>query len=128
MKHLHQTYTIKAPIAEVWQAFVNPEIINQWSGGPAKMDAEDGTEFSLWGGDIFGKKTKVVENELLEQDWFGDKSWQEPSKLSFKFSEQDGSTVVELDQTNVPDAEAQDIDQGWKDYYLGAIKELLEQS
>jgi len=125
MKHLNQTYVIKAPVAAVWRALVDPEVIEQWGGGPAEMDAKEGTEFSLWGGDIHGVNTRVVENELLAQDWTeGD--WPEPSKLEFRLSEQDGATTVELDQANVPDDDAADIDQGWHDYYLGAIKELLE--
>jgi len=38
MKIIKQKYTIKAPVARVWQAFVDPKIIDSWGGGPAKMD------------------------------------------------------------------------------------------
>jgi activator of HSP90 ATPase len=126
MKHIEQTYSIKAPLAEVWRAFVDPEVIEQWGGGPAKMSAKEGTEFSLWGGDIHGTNTKVESPRLLEQDWYSGADWPEPSKLRFEFSKIGDVTTIKLTQSNVPDAEADDIAQGWKDYYLGAIKELLE--
>jgi len=90
------------------------------------MSTKEGSEFSLWGGDIYGTNTKVVENKLLEQDWFSGHKWQRPSKVSFGLSQKDGVTEIKLVQTDIPDDEADDIDQGWKDYYLGPLKELLE--
>ena len=126
MKKIEQVYKIKAPIEKVWQALVDPKLINEWGGGPAKMSTKEGSEFSLWGGDIYGTNTKVVENKLLEQDWFSGHKWQRPSKVSFGLSQKDGVTEIKLVQTDIPDDEADDIDQGWKDYYLGPLKELLE--
>lgn len=126
MKQIEQTYIVKAPINKVWQALVDPKVIDKWGGGPAKMSANEGSEFSLWGGDIYGTNTKVVANKLLEQDWFGGK-WDQSSKVSFRLSVNGDQTQVKLVQINVPDENAKDIAQGWKDYYLGPLKELLEQ-
>jgi uncharacterized protein YndB with AHSA1/START domain len=126
MKHFEQTYTIEAPIEKVWQALVKPEIINQWSGGPAEMKAEEGSKFSFWGGDIFGTNTKVVAGKLLEQDWYSDKEWKSPSKVTFSLKSDGDKTIVHLTHANIPDEEARDIEAGWKDYYLGPIKKLLE--
>ena len=126
MKQVEQTYVIEAPLDKVWQAFVEPEIIVRWGGGPAKMSAEASSDFSLWGGDIFGTNTKVVEHELLEQDWYSGDQWPQPSKVTFSFKSDGDKTIVRLKHTNIPDDEAKDIEQGWQDYYLGPIKELLE--
>ena len=125
MKTIEQTYEIKAPLEEVWRAFVDSKIIEKWGGGPAKMSDKENNPFSLWGGDIWGTNTKVVKHKLLEQHWTSGK-WEKPSKVQFSFSEYDGKTTVKLLNTDVPDKSAKDIDQGWKDYYLGPIKELLE--
>lgn len=125
MKSIKQTYLINAPISKVWQAFIDPKIIEQWGGGPAKMDDKEGSEFSLWGGDIYGTNTRVVKEKLLEQDWYGGK-WDAPSKLSFGFTSKGDKTEVRMVHKDVPGNEAKDIDQGWKDYYLGPLKELLE--
>jgi len=52
MKSIKQTYRIQAPVSMVWQALVDPEVIERWGGGPVKMDDQVGTRFELWGGDI----------------------------------------------------------------------------
>lgn len=125
MKSLKQEYQIRAPIAKAWEALVNPKIIDEWGGGPAKMSGEEGFEFSLWGGDIHGKNTKVIKEKLLAQDWMSG-NWNKYSKLEFKLTEKDGVTTVVLTQKGIPDAEFDDIADGWKTYYLGEIKKLLE--
>lgn len=127
VKSLKQTYTIKSPISKVWQALTDPKIIDAWGGGPAKMQAKIGFKFSLWGGDITGTNTKVVPEKLLVQDWMSGK-WDEFSKLEFRLSEKSGITTVILTQSNIPDSELADISEGWKVYYLGKIKKLLENS
>ncbi len=126
MKTIKQTYIMTAPLDLVWHAFVEPEIIDQWGGGPAKMTAQVGNQFSLWGGDIHGVNTKVVDKQLLEQDWYSGHNWKQPSKVSFRFSTDHDKTLVELVHSGVPDEESKDIEQGWEDYYLGPIQELLE--
>jgi len=89
------------------------------------MNETNGFEFSLWGGDIHGKNTKVVRFKELEQDWYGGK-WDAPSKLKFELTEKEGITTVKLTQTDIPEGEFDDIADGWKTYYLGEIKRLLE--
>lgn len=125
MKAIKQKYLINSPVKTVWQALVDPVIIDKWGGGPSKMDDKAGTKFSLWGGDIYGKNIKVIEYKTLVQDWFeGD--WKEPSKVTFTLKEKNGKTELELLHENVPDNEAKDVDEGWELYYLGPLKKLLE--
>ncbi len=125
MKTIKQVYKIKAPVNKVWEALTDPKIISRWGGGPARMDGKIGTEFSLWGGDIHGKNIKVIKNKELVQEWFGGE-WDAPSKLTFTLTQKEGLTELDLFQENVPDGEAADIADGWKTYYLGPLKELLE--
>lgn len=125
MKTIKQTYLINSPVEKVWQALIDPKIIEDWGGGPAKMSAEVGFEFSLWGGDIHGKNIEVIPNTKLVQDWMAGK-WKEYSKVTFNLSEEDGKTKVELIHENIPDKEAKEIEDGWKRYYLGPLKKLLE--
>src|SRR3989344_5512274 len=125
MKSFKQTYVIKAPLEKVWQAFFDPRIIEAWGAGPAIMSEREDAGFSLWGGDIHGKNTRIVKEKELVQTWYGG-PWSEPSKVTFSFSSDGNSTTVELFHENLPDSEASNFEKGWKDYYLGAIKELLE--
>ena len=127
MKSVKQTYLINASLEKVWQALVNPKIIDEWGGGEAKMSEEKGFEFSLWGGDIHGKNIEVVKNKKLVQDWMSGE-WEEYSKVTFNLSEDNGKTKLDLIHENIPDNEAKEIEDGWRRYYLGPLKELLEHS
>ena len=118
-------YKISAPIGEVWKALIQPEIIAEWGGRPIKMDAKVGTEFKLWDGDIHGKNIEVIKEKKLVQEWFSGE-WPKPSIVTFILQIQDHETILELEHINVPDEEVDDIDQGWNDYYIGPMKELLE--
>ena len=125
MKTIKQTYRIEAPIEGVWEALVNPSEIDAWGGGPAVMDDKVGTEFSLWNGDIHGKNIEVKQYELLKQEWVsGD--WPEPSIVTFLLTPNGNGTKVDLVHENIPDKETKEIEEGWKKYYLGEVKNLLE--
>ena len=125
MKTIKQEYKICSKIDRVWEALTNPKEIEAWGAVSAKMDDKVGTKFKLWGGDIHGTNTKVVKNKVLEQDWYGG-DWPQPSKVTFTLSEEDKKIKVVLIHENVPDEEAKNIDEGWKDYYLGPLKDYLE--
>lgn len=125
MNTIKQEYLINAPVGKVWEALVNPKEIEKWGAGPAKMDDKEGFAFSLWGGDIYGTNTKVLPNQILEQDWYEGK-WLEPSKVRFTLSKVGDKTKIELLHENVPDNQAEDIEDGWKRYYLGPMKDYLE--
>jgi activator of HSP90 ATPase len=126
MPQITQTYEIKAPINSVWDALVNPRTIEAWGGGPdVVMDAQAGGKFSLWGGDIFGTNTLIEAPGRIEQDWFGGE-WSKPSKVIFELSHKGLITTVVLTHNEIPEGEVDDFAQGWKDYYMGPLKELLE--
>ena len=124
-KLLSLEYHITSPLSEVWKALTDPKVIDKWGGGPAKMNDKEGTKFSLWGGDIHGKNTKVIPEKLLAQDWMSGK-WDEYSLLEFKLTHKDGCTTVRLTQIGIPDDEFEDIKEGWDKFYMGEIKKLLE--
>ena len=125
MKTIKQSYKIKSPIEKVWQALVNPKLIEEWSGSPAKMDGEVGTNFELWGGDVHGTNIEATENKKLVQDWFGG-DWPEASRVTFTLTKENDGTRLDLLNENIPDEEAESIADGWNRYYLGEIKKYLE--
>lgn len=126
MKTIKQTYHINSPLEEVWKALTDPKYIEEWGGGPTKMNDKVGTKFEFWGGDIHGTNTEVITNQKLVQDWYGG-NWPQPSKVTFILKElTDGETRIDLIHENLPDNEADDFADGWKRYYLGEIKKFLE--
>lgn len=125
MKLIHQSYLIHAPLEEVWQALVNPTYIEGWGGGPAKMDGKVGTKFTLWGGDIHGKNTEVIPHKKLVQEWYGG-NWDKPSTATFELQQEGDNVRIDFTHLNVPEGDFKNIEQGWKDYYLGPLKDFLE--
>ena len=126
MKTIRQTYHINAAIKEVWKGLTDQKYIEGWGGGPVKMSEKVGAKFEFWGGDIHGTNTEVAKNQKLVQDWYGG-NWSKSSKVTFILKElTDGETRVDLIHENLPDDEADSFDDGWKQYFLGPMKEFLE--
>ena len=117
---------IEAEPEEIFLALTNPFTIELWSDSPAKMDANEGTEFELWEGDICGKNLKVVPNKELVQEWYFDEL-PEPSIVTIKLHPKGTGTSIELKHTNVPEDAYENIKEGWEEYYIGAIKRFFEE-
>lgn len=125
MRTIQQKYVINAPLDKVWQALVDPNIIEDWGGGPAKMGDEENFRFELWDGDIYGKNISVIPQKQLVQEWMA-KEWEQPSKVTFTLSNNSNKTTVELLHEDIPDVEAPEIEDGWKSSYMGPLKEYVE--
>ena len=116
---------ILADPEEVFTALTNPFQIELWSGYPADMKAEAGYVFSLWEGDITGVNLEVVPNRLLVQEWFfGER--EESSIVRIALKKEKTNTVVSLQHTHIPEEVYDEITEGWREYYLGSIKSMLE--
>lgn len=127
MKEYKYSLTIKEALPEeVFNALTNPFAIELWSGYPAVLVLEKNAEFSLWEGDITGKILEFEQNKKLVQEWFfGDAS--HPSIVTIELFLQKKETYVVLNHTNIPDEDYENITEGWRDYYLGAIKKFFEE-
>jgi len=90
------------------------------------MDDQIGTEFSLWGGSIWGRNTEVIHGQRLVQDWYDSEDLIEPTVVTLTLHREEKGTRIDLHHTNIPESSANDIDEGWKDYYLGPLKEYVE--
>lgn len=128
MDTITKTYTIHAPIEDIWNALTDPHEINEWGAGPAVMSEKEGDEFSLWGGEIHGKNIEVEQNELLKQEWYGG-DWKKPSLVTFSFTEEDDVTKVEIVHTQFPAEEYRSLEEGWdEDYFTPLIDHLENQN
>lgn len=124
MKTIRQSHFINATPEEVFTALTNPLTIELWSGYPAEMQPVEGTEFTLFEGDISGINILVIPNIQLVQEWyFGNNT--EKSIVTITLKSLDRGTHIDLEHTNVPDTEVINMDEGWKYYYWGAIKKYF---
>jgi activator of HSP90 ATPase len=125
MKVIKQRYRILAKPQKVWDALVNPKTIEQWGGGPAVMSTDVGFDFSLWGGDVYGKNKEVQREKKLVQEWYRGE-WDHPSTVTFEIHADAHCTEIILEQKDVPEDEIEDIDTDWRESYLGPLKRLVE--
>jgi len=120
MKTFKKTFKINAEPSDVYSAITNPFTIELWSGYPAKMNTEPESEFSLWEGDITGKNLEFIQDKKIVQEWyFGDQP--EKSIVTITLSPDRENSVVTVEQSNIPDEEFNEIAEGWREYYIGAI-------
>ncbi len=125
MKDFKKYYILPAEPQDVFIALTNPFTIELWSGYKAIMNADSGTEFSLWEGDITGLNIEVIKDKRIVQEWyFGEQS--EKSIVTINLFEHKKGTQIELNHTNIPDEDFENITNGWNEYYFGAIKSFLE--
>lgn len=124
MKTFKKTFRINAEPSDIYSAITNPYTIELWSGYPALMSTEPGSEFSLWEGDITGKNLEFIQDRKVVQEWyFGDQA--EKSIVTITILAERGNSIINVEQSNIPDEEFRDIAEGWREYYFDAISNFF---
>ncbi|MEI8006132.1 MAG: SRPBCC domain-containing protein [Bacteroidota bacterium] len=126
MKDFKKYYHIPAPPNEVYAALTNPVTLLLWTGEPAVMTTEPGTEFSLWDGSIVGKNLEFVEGSKIVQQWYFEGQPEESIVTIILHAEGKG-TSAELRHSNIPDTEYKDFVNGWDEYYFGALASFYKE-
>ena len=125
MKDLRKYYRIKGSPEEIYAALVNPFSITLWTGSEAVMKEEEGSEFSLFDGDIAGRNLHFEKASKIVQEWyFGDQ--EEQSVVTITLRPDRHFTKIELHHTNIPEETFEEMALGWDSYYFGALKEFFE--
>jgi activator of HSP90 ATPase len=125
MKDYKKYFIVPAAPEEVYVALTNPSTIQLWSGDPAEMSTEPGSEFSLFEGNIVGKNLEFEEGKMLVQEWyFGEQ--EAKSIVTIKLHPHKHGTSAELRHLNIPDEDYDDIVEGWNAAYFGALIEFYE--
>lgn len=126
MKDFKKYYTIPADPADVYLALTNPNTLMAWTGEEAEMSEEPGSEFSLWDGSISGRNIEFEPGKKIVQHWyFGEQEAE--SIVTIKLHKTDNGTSAELRQTNIPDADYDDIVEGWNTTYFGELRDFYRE-
>jgi uncharacterized protein YndB with AHSA1/START domain len=125
MKDFKSYYIIGASPEEVYIALTNPATMQLWTGEPAVMSTEPGSEFSLWEGSIEGKNISFEPGKKIVQEWyFGEQD--EPSLVSIILHAHKHGTSAELRHINIPDEAFEDIVDGWNEVYFQSLINFYE--
>ena len=123
MKDFKKYYTIPATPEDVYLALTTAATIQLWTGEPAEMSTEVGSEFSLWDGSIVGKNLEFEPGKKIVHQWYFETQPAE-SIVSLKLHAVPAGTSVELRHTNIPDEDFDDIVDGWNTVYFVSLWEF----
>jgi uncharacterized protein YndB with AHSA1/START domain len=124
MKDFKKYFELGGEPEDVYTALTNPATIQLWSGEPAEMSTEPGSEFSLWDGSISGKNLEFVPGKKIVQEWyFGDR--EEQSIVTIIIHDHKHGSSVEVRQSNIPDEDYENIVEGWVENYFGSLEEFF---
>ncbi|MFT6866560.1 MAG: activator of HSP90 ATPase [Cyclobacteriaceae bacterium] len=125
MAHFKKYFIINGQPEEVYAALTFKPTIELWTGSPAIFTPEVGSEFSMWDGSIVGKILELEPGKLIRQQWyFGEQA--EPSIVTLKFHPNKKGTSLEVDHTNIPDADYDAIVDGWVNIYMTDLMEFYD--
>ena len=125
MKAFIKYVKLQSSPEDVYNALVNPVMLEIWTGEPAVMSEEPGSPFSLWDGSITGTNKAFEKNRLIRQEWdFGEEY---PSSEVTLLLHPDGDgTRLEIRHTGIPDAYFDNMSEGWVSDYIGGLRQLFE--
>lgn len=124
-KTFKKNYKIDCEPEDVYTALTNPFTIELWTGCPAEMSEEPGSEFSLWEGDIVGRNISFEPNKRIVQEWyFGEQ--EVPSIVTISIHREGAKTKVYVVHENIPADDYDAICEGWDEAYIGSIMEFFE--
>lgn len=132
------TININVPVAKVWNALINPDLIKQYFFGTnAISDWKVGSQLIFrgeWEGKTYEDKGTIQEitpNKLLRYNYLSSMSGLEDlpenyANITYELSEANETTTLSITQDNVANEKAREhSEQNWN-YVLNNMKELLE--
>ena len=125
---IKQTVVIPASPKEVYETYVNPEKHGEFTDSKATGKPKVGGKYSAWDGYIFGKYLVLEEGKRIVQEWTTT-DWVEgygPSKLELTFCAVPGGTEIAMVHSNVPKEQADEVAEGWVEFYWNPLKEYFK--
>ncbi|HEY1097295.1 MAG TPA: SRPBCC domain-containing protein [Myxococcota bacterium] len=116
-----------APRARVYAALTDPQQHSRLVGSEATGDAVVGGAFTGGGGYMFGTYDVVDVDTRFVQTW-STTEWPKghaPSQLEIVLEDAPGGTELVMTHSGLPPAQAEQIRQGWIDFYWTPLRAAL---
>jgi len=122
-----QKATISATPAEVYEVYTDAEKHAEFTGSIATSTLKVGGGFTAWNGYIKGKYIGLEPGKKIVQEWTSSDfpEGAAPSRLEIILGEVKSGTELTMTHSEVPEEAAEDIAQGWKDYYWELLKKFF---
>jgi activator of HSP90 ATPase len=124
---IKQTVVIPASPKEVYEAYVDPKKHEEFTDSKATGKPKVGGKYTSWDGYIFGKFLVLEEGKRVVQEWTTT-DWEDgygASKLELNFCQVPKGTEILMVHSDVPKAQAEEIEQGWIEFYWNPLKEYF---
>jgi activator of HSP90 ATPase len=125
---IKQTIIIpKATPKQIYDAYTDPKKHSEFTDSRATGKPVVGGKYSTWDGYIFGKYLVVEDGKRVVQEWTTT-DWEDGysvSKVELTFKAVGEDTEITMVHTNVPKAQASEIEQGWMEFYWNPLKEYF---
>jgi len=126
LTYLHQEVDFKASPQRIYEALLDYQQFNSFSGLSAEINRQEGGAFSLFGARILGRNVELVPNRRIVQAW-RPASWDPGvySIVKFELKEQGGHSTIVLDHTGFPEGSFRHLAQGWHERYWEPLRKFL---
>jgi activator of HSP90 ATPase len=124
---IHQEVTIPAAPSAVFDVLMNSKKFADMTGGrSADISAEEGGEFSMFGGDITGRNIELVPGKRVVQAWRSG-AWPAGvySIIKFELELEGRGTKLTFDQSGYPDDAHDMLAGGWQQMYWDPMSKML---
>lgn len=120
---IKQSISIDSTPEKIYQALMSEKEFSDWTGAPAQITADEGGEFSCFGGQITGRNIELSPHKRIVQAWRAG-PWPEGvySVVKFDISKSGSSTQVDLEHSGYPDGGEEHLEGGWHKMYWEPLK------
>lgn len=126
MKDFKKYFIVAAPPEDIYRALTTEITIRLWTGDEVEIDPREGGEFSMWDGAIQGRFVSLEPfNKIVQQWYFGEQ--EEPSIVTIKLHEHKKGTSFEVNHTNIPEEDYDDIIGGWQETYMASLIDFYQE-
>ena len=126
MKDFKKYFIVSAPPEDIYRALTTEITIRLWTGDEVEIDPREGGEFSMWDGAIQGRFINLEPYSKIVQQWyFGEQ--EEPSIVTIKLHEHKKGTSFEINHSNIPDEDYDDIIGGWQETYMASLIDFYQE-
>ena len=105
---------------KIYTAWLDSQAHTEMTGSPAEIDPTVGGKFTAWDRYIQGETLAAEPYRRILQAWrtteFPEDS--PDSRLEILIEEPEGGAQVTLLHSEIPEGQAEDYRQGWKEYYF----------
>jgi activator of HSP90 ATPase len=127
---IRQTVLLDVPPHAVFEAILDSKKHSAFTGDKATLSRKVGGKFTAFDGYIQGENLRIEKDKVIVQSWRTTdfKETDADSKVMFHFSKKGKGTRLMFVHSNVPNRLAEDLRQGWLDFYWAPLKVFLEAS